>query len=328
MPALLKGSSNTGNCSHTVILDSLVQSEKYRDFGKGTTVQDTIKRLQKRAGRKYFSIPVHIRLAELCNDREQYYRNCIYCASTLIQEADGRIRTSYCNGRLCPICQAIRTAKAMNKYVPLIETFNDPHFLTLTRTTVQARALPDTVERMCNEFSLSNRTLAKRGIKVHGLRKLEITCNHETGKFHPHFHCIVEGEEVANALLDQWLKRNATTAQRVGQELQRIIAGDPEALRTMFGYVTKLVTPYESGKIPVPAECLDIIVSALFKRRTLQPYGILFGGGNNTEQPIEPEPIAYVSPINSEIHERIFWDWEQDARTWVDRETGEQLFDT
>lgn len=309
----------------TITLDSLAQSGKRPEFASESTVQYAITRLQKRAGRKHFSRPYHIRLAELRNEREQYYRNAIYCAETLVQEPDGRIRTNYCNGRLCPVCHAIRTAKAMNKYVPSIERFTDPYFLTLTRQTVREGELRETVRRMCEEFSLSNKTLAKLGTKLHGLRKLEITGNENTGRFHPHFHCIVEGEEVANGVLAQWLKRHRRTAQPEGQKLQRIERKDTHALKVVFGYVTKLVTTVENERVPVPAESLDVIVAALFNKRTLQPYGRLFGNNRDNESPIDPEPFSYVSLIASRIGERVFWEWEQDAKTWIDRQTGETL---
>lgn len=312
---------------HTVILDSLAQSGKRPEFRPESTVQYVVTRLQKRAGRKHFSRPYHIRLAELRNEREQYYRNAVYCAETLVQEPDGRIRTTYCNGRLCPVCQAIRTAKAMNKYMPLIEGFTDPHLLTLTRQTVRERELRETVGRMCEEFGLSSRTLAKQKIRLHGLRKLEIACNCESGRFHPHFHCILEGEEIAQGMLAQWLKRHPGTARPEGQELQRITCGDMPALKLLFGYVTKLVTTVENEQVPVPTESLDAVVAALFGRRTLQPYGGLRGNGCNEEGLITPEPFGYVSPFAVHVGERVFWEWEQQARMWIDRQTGALLAD-
>ncbi|MCB0712675.1 MAG: protein rep [Ignavibacteriae bacterium] len=289
-----------------------------------STIQDTRKALQRRAFRKKYSVPLHVNLAELRNEREQYYRNGIYCAERIEQGVDGRLRTHYCNGRLCPICQAIRTAKGINKYLPAIQSFADPYFLTLTRRTVQGEHLRPTIRQMKGEFSLIN-DLARKNGKVHGLRKLEVIYNGETGLYHPHFHMILDGEEVASFVLKEWLKRNRFSAHRDAQELQAIEPGDSTGIRKLFGYITKLVTEVEEEKIPVPSEALDVIVAALFNSRTLQPYGSLIQAARDTEKIKATDVEAYETPYGFTIGKWILWEWEQRLATWVDKQTGALL---
>ena len=307
----------------TISLDSLAQVRKRGYNDTEATIQETLNRWQRNAERKGVSLPIHVALAELRNERESYYRNCIYCAGTLVIKPDGKIRANYCNGRLCPICQAIRTAKAMNKYLPTIETFGAPHFLTLTRQTVRDDMLLKTVEQMKAEFTRSKDTLRKVGIKLHGLRKLEITCTDSAGRFNPHFHCIIEGEEQANAILDEWMKRHHSIARLEAQCLKFIDSTNRHALRTIFGYVTKLITPFEQGGQPVPPECLDTIVAAVSQKRVLQPFGSLYGRGKDPDGPIQVEPVSYRSSVAFGIGEHIVYNWQQDAQTWIDRSTGE-----
>lgn len=308
------------------ILDSLARSEKRPVFEQKSSVQENITRLQKRAGRKRVSIPLHIQLAELGNQRAPYYRSTVYCAEYLIQEPDGRICTCYCNGRLCAVCQPIRAAKAQNKYGPCIKMLEDPHFLTLTVRSVKASNLAQMVERMCSEFSLTNKTLKKQGIRIHGLRKLEVTCNPLESLFNPHFHCILEGSDTANAVLEQWLKRNKAIADIQAQDIKQIEADDQAALQRVFGYITKLVTPYEQNNVPVPVEDLDTIVAALYSRRALQPYGFFRESSSKIDcEEVSSEPIYYSSPHDAYTGSKVYWDWEQDARMWLNRDTGELL---
>ena len=316
--------NSTGKRSDTIYLDSLAQGQNLPESALKSTMQDTREALQRRAFRKQYSVPLHVNLAELRNEREQYYRNSIYCTDNIEQDENGRLRTHYCNGRLCPICQAIRTAKAMNKYLTPIQTFHNPYFLTLTRRTVQDEHLRSTIRQMKEEFSLIN-DLARKQNKLHGLRKLEVTYNGETNEFHPHFHMILDGENVASFILEQWLKRNRSSAHRQGQEIKAIEAGNNEETRILFGYITKLVTVIEENRVPVPSEALDVIVSGIFNGRTLQPYGNLIQAGRNTEIVNGIDREAYESPNASTIGKRILWEWEQDLATWIDRQTGELL---
>lgn len=307
-------------CSDTIYLDSLAQGWNLPESVLQSAIQNTREALQKRAFRKKYSVPLHVNLAELRNEREQYYRNSIYCAERIEQGVDGRLRTHYCNGRLCPICQAIRTAKGINKYLPSIQSFSEPYFLTLTRRTVEGEHLRPTIRQMKEEFSLIN-DLARKQNKVHGLRKIEVTYNGETGFFHPHFHMILDGEEVASFVLKEWLKRNRFSAHRDAQELRAIEPGDNDETRILFGYITKLVTEVEEEKIPVPSEALDLIVWALFNGRTLQPYGSLIQSKGDTER-VDIDTVAYVSPEASTIGTSIIWGWEQQLATWVNKQTG------
>jgi len=74
--------------------------------------------LLKRARAKYFSTPLAINLAKLRSPLEKSYRNTVYCSATLSQE-DGKIVGSYCGNRWCMVCNRIRTARAIHRYLPM-----------------------------------------------------------------------------------------------------------------------------------------------------------------------------------------------------------------
>ncbi|MCB9214456.1 MAG: protein rep [Ignavibacteria bacterium] len=267
---------------------------------------------------------LHTQLAGLGGERQLYYFNCLRCADYIEQCEDGRLRSHYCNGRLCSICQAIRTAKAISQYLPLILSFADPCSLTLTRRTVTGENLRSTIRQMEVEFRRI-RDIARKKYNFDCLRKTEVTYNRESGLYHPHFHIIVDGKDVASFVLEQWLKRHKTSAHRNAQEMESVEAGNTKAIQKLFGYVTKLVTHIEGKSFLVPVECLDVIVSALYNKRALQPYGRLIQAGRETEEVDDADSVAYEAPHASTIGNGILGKWEQDAETWVDQRTGEFL---
>lgn len=99
-------------CSDTT-LDIIAQGRNLIDSGLKSKLWNTEEALQKRAYRKCYSVLLHTQLAGLGGERQLYYFNCLRCADYIEQCEDGRLRSHYCNGRLCSICQAIRTAKAI-----------------------------------------------------------------------------------------------------------------------------------------------------------------------------------------------------------------------
>ena len=56
---------------------------------------------------------------------EQSYRNTTYCADVLAQR-DGQISGSYCGNRWCMVCNRIRTARAIIRYLPVVEALAGP----------------------------------------------------------------------------------------------------------------------------------------------------------------------------------------------------------
>lgn len=73
-------------------------------------------------------------------DRLKGYWNTYHCQSK-IYTANGKLFGRYCKNRSCLLCCSIRKADIMNRYLPIIKTWEDPHFVTITAKSVSLALL-------------------------------------------------------------------------------------------------------------------------------------------------------------------------------------------
>lgn len=103
---------------------------------------------------------------------------------------------NFCKNRFCPICSKRKATKeyiallAMSKYIEK-EHKKAFIFLTLTVPNCEPDKLDETVRRMNSSFNrLFKRSGVLKVVKGH-VKKLEVTYNHESNTFHPHFHVLI-----------------------------------------------------------------------------------------------------------------------------------------
>lgn len=279
----------------------------------------------KRAQSKHFGLPLATALTEFAKSHageaqgelEQAYRNTIYCAGVQTQEK-GMIRSRYCSNRWCPVCGRIKMGKAINSYLPIVEEWSDPHFVTLTVQNVDADNLLLLIGKMMDGFNAVKRKLHRDLGKLTALRKLE--CTYGKG-YHPHFHVIVEGRDAALALVEQWLVfAPRYTGRRVERSAQNVQKADMASLVELFKYATKLCAKGPDGVRYVSPEHLDVIFRALRNRRTYQSYGFKVAKDVEDITDVESKIEAFT-----QIEERVLWLWDQDSADWIDHRTGELL---
>lgn len=266
------------------------------------------------------SISIH--LANLESPLKKSYWNTYYCANTLTQ-AGGKITTNYCKNRWCLVCNRIRTAVTINAYRPIIETWEDKQFVTLTIPNVSADKLSLTIEDMIKKFSNINRVIKDKKIRMKAVRKLEVTYNPERNDYHPHYHIIVDSLESAEEIKSEWLKRYPDAKHY----LQNIKPCNSEfELLELFKYFTKIISntskkdngrgEYKKSQ-SIYINALDIIFNSIVGKRTFQNYGFsLKVDVESKDEDIELD-IANV--------EHYTWEWEQELTDWVNCETGELL---
>lgn len=263
--------------------------------------------LLKRARSKYISNGISLKLADLDTDLKKSYYNTYHCASALEQH-DNKITGKYCNNRWCLTCNRIRTAKLINGYRQTLSELNEKTFVTLTIPNVSGNVLAETLDTMLKTFKDIQEVFRKRRkTPIIGIRKLEVTFNPERCDFHPHFHLVVSGYEVANEIVLEWLKRNET-ANIKGQDVRQ---ADDNSIMELFKYFTKIVT-----KKSVYISALDTIFSAMRNRRVFQPMGI----EKNVSEDIEDIQAEVIEDL--QFREAV-WTWIDSD--WVNPETGETL---
>lgn len=105
-------------------------------------------------------------------------------------------RANFCKDRLCPMCNWRRSLKIFRQVSQIMDSLEREKyrflFLTLTVKNCPADTLPDTVQMLFDGWRyLSHKNKVFRSTVCGSFRSLEVTRNHETGEFHPHFHVIL-----------------------------------------------------------------------------------------------------------------------------------------
>lgn len=284
---------------------------------------------QRRARAKLLTRSLSTALAEHAKHNgsplETAYRRSIYCGD-VIEQRDGKTRSHYCGYRWCLVCSRIRTARALDAYQPIVETWRDPHLVTLTVRNVPAGELACTLDDFARIFDLCRRSVTNtHRLPFVALRKTECTYNQRRDDYHPHLHIVIDGRAQAELLRDAWLRRFGERAEASGQDVRRCKA---DAVAELAKYLTKLTvkTHKGEGRGVVSIGALDVIFTAMKGRKTLQPHG--FRLESAVAEGIEGDELHVAAAdalVRAEHQEPIYWQWVQEAADWVDRETGETL---
>ena len=258
--------------------------------------------LQKRARSKWYTTAVVSRLKYVFNTKlRKYYSHAWNCNNEIIQ--DGRkLKSRYCNTRICNVCTRIRTAKLMNGYVDQIMQLEGVEFVTLTVKNCKEEDLINIVDEMLKKITLITRNLReKKGIKVSGIRKIEITYNAFTDTFHPHLHLLVD-KNAGNIYVEEWLKRNPSS-KRQAQDVRK---ADKGSLAEIFKYTTKMVVR-KNGQLNFYLEALNTILECLYKRRCFQPFGIV----RMVSEEVDELDCVEYDDLPEELGNPIVWEWNE-----------------
>jgi hypothetical protein len=269
--------------------------------------------LLKRARQKYLGFELSTRLYFDNPDSplSPSYFGSRLCCDVLRQEGK-KLETSYCNQRWCPVCNRIRTARLISGYLAQIQSFKNSYFVTLTKKTVDACDLPASMEFMAVTWrkitDLARKT--RKGFK--GVRKAECTIR-PGGKYHYHFHLVIEGKANAEWLIKNWLQRMGDGAQAGAQDMRK---ANDKSLKELFKYFTKLTTTNPDGKkVMFESVRMDVIFQAMKGKRVFQPFGGLKIVMEDIEEIIGEE----YEHLEDEFH---LWKWYKED--WIN-EIGECL---
>lgn len=294
------------------LLDKLAESSQ-PGLGADYSNPGQKESLRKRAKRKYFSYNLAFNLAQLDSPLKKSYLNSLYCCSELKQDGD-KITGKYCKNRWCMVCNSIRTGKSLNGYEPQFKKLIDPQFLTLTIPNVKKDELRTTIRGMKKQWTAIykklHRQCQKLKIKLVGIQKLECTYNPIEDSYHPHFHFIIEGKPIAEAIHDEWLHRYPE-ARSIAQKIK---PADLESMKELFKYFTKVVT--SSGKERrIYYAPMDVIFRAMVGYKVFQPFGI---------RPVNDEPDELEAITVEEYVDQLTW-WKWINNDWYHSISGEPL---
>jgi len=260
----------TRGCSHSkhTTLDKLAQvghppHTKYRRKDRS---------LEKKAGNVYFSKRLALGLSELDSPLHDQYLNTVTSCCTYGEQVGKKLKFKYCNARWCTTCNRVRTGRLINGYLPSVQKMVEPYFVTLTRVSVIGTELKNEIESINKLFSSIIKSIRRKGIVCNGIRKLECTYSDKRNDFHPHFHVIVDGYDLAKMMVDKWLQRCEEQNIKADKKAQDIRKADVFSTKELFKYTTKLVTQTKEDRVLfLPA--LDVIFQSMYGKRTFQPFG-------------------------------------------------------
>lgn len=106
-------------------------------------------------------------------------------------------KANFCKDRLCDGCQNRRALRCFAVTTRIMHVIRDKHptheyiFLTLTVPNVSLEKLGEEIDLMFQSWNRFNSRTEVKKINKGYLRSLEITYNHETNEYHPHFHALI-----------------------------------------------------------------------------------------------------------------------------------------
>lgn len=160
----------------------------------------------------------------------------------------------------------------IDNYHDPLASLDDLYFVTLTRRSVTSSELSETIDTMQKNWRKITDVARKTRKDFIGVRKLELKVGKGGHGYHPHYHIIIQGKDNAQWLVDQWLLRSSASL-RIAQDI-RPINNLSTALVELMKYATKLTCADNSNnQILCSAKQMDIIFTALHKRRLFQPFG-------------------------------------------------------
>lgn len=297
------------------------------------TTKDDKKSLLKRARRKYMTGAYLGALIDASKNNEKStlhksYWNSYHCARLLTLRSDGLLSGRYCKNRWCLVCNSIRTAQYINRYQPVLETWEDKHFVTLTIPNVAAEQLPVAMEEIYLVFAKIKDRLKKRfrhgqSPKFVGLRKLECTYNPDRNDYHPHFHFIVKEGKTAGQLKKLWVQEwnkgfLAAVWGEASDAAQDMRKANDKSTLELFKYFTKVIQkPNKDGKRLIYADAMDVIFNAVRGRRVFQPFGFKAPKADPENEEVTTDDVFAIMEYTWEGS-----DWHAEQMV-VDHETGE-----
>jgi hypothetical protein len=315
---------------------SLDKLEKRTDKTPKSHSTSTPDKYQKFAMCKFFTGHYASRLllvsAPDSRMRPQYSR-VLRCAE-VVQVHDGETRTFYCKSKVCTICARIRTAKLIEKYLPVMQRWRDAYMLVLTIRNVPASDLRQAISDMCKVISKFGNKQLKQHQRNGGklfkcIRTIEVTYSNKRDDYHPHLNVIVPDSETAQALHDYWLQNFSSRASYKGQFCSNISSAKDSVstLKEIFKYISKHTSEAENGKQKSTyVNAQDIIYEATHGLHCVRTLGLTA----EDMQPIEDQPQA-ISDSDSDIEttkapkgtsDGVYHYYAQHGN-WFDKHTGE-----
>ena len=299
--------------------------------GTGTELSN-INALKGRAKRKVITQSMVLNLldaaAKAAVQNEKIYRgywNTYYCQNK-VYTANGRMYGIYCKNRFCTLCCSIRKAEIINKYLPVLEKWEDPYFITLTVKSVSKKLLHKRIRDVLRAFKLiidKHRKRNQRGdtIRLMGLKAVECNFNPIKKTYNPHIHLIVPNKLIADTLLCDWQSKWTTKFVNPKGQLAVKVYNKEKALIEIIKYGSKIFTEpdvnnktYSTVNRTLYVAALNNIFTVMKNLRIFERFGFNL-------------PMASFKPIIAPTITKNYNEWNFDLKShdWLNSKNDDVL---
>jgi hypothetical protein len=293
------------------VLDKLAQLGTLSE-SKAESTSKSQKHYLTKARKKAVSYGIASKLTDVKDSPlHKAYVRTFFCNRWIEVDREGGVRTEYCKQRWCPICNGVRTAELINGYLPTLLQLGNLWFVTLTRQSVKANELRSTFQIMKKSLRhIQHNVLRKKHrITLQGIRKIESNYNANTDTFNPHMHLVLSAENINDvyALVQEWLYYNPDTTDSEAQNIRKVDLTqkqDKDFLLELFKYATKTVT--KDGFSP---DAQDVIYTALFRTRAIQPMGIKKIPKEKRTQQVVKVDFQPLGQVENYFYDYQYYDW-------------------
>lgn len=256
--------------------------------GNGTDIRN-VNGLKRWAKRKLITQKMMLALIDVVKqknepDRIRSFWNTYHCLNRAYS-SDGRLYGKYCKNRFCTVCLCIRKAEILNKYLPILQKWEEPFFVTLTIRSVSHERLGLVMNKMIQGFQrikdkFKKRSQRNRGQKLIGIKSLECNFNPIKKSYNPHFHLIVPNSGTAEILVEEWCKIwTSKWAKRCAQNFRRVKNLERDLIECVK-YGTKIFTESDinkkrkqKGTAHIYVCALDNILESMRGHRLFERFG-------------------------------------------------------
>ena len=201
------------------------------------------------------------------SNRLQDFRECgkhAYVLQSVDSPDQYSIGGSTCHDRFCLPCAHERSRIIATNVIHQLEK-EQARFMTLTLKSA-TEPLAELLAKLSADFAALRRSKLWRNKVTGGVAFIEVKWKHQTQRWHPHLHCLVQGRYIPQReLSDIWLRITGTS---------RIVdvrfARDP---RGVTHYVTKYASKPFDHTVLVEPDKLDEAVLALKGKRLCMTFG-------------------------------------------------------
>jgi len=309
--------------------------------GTGSEIEP--EKTRRWAKRKTITLSLILHLIDIAKrkDRSAKYIkslwNTYHCLNN-IKTSGNLLFARYCKNRFCLNCAAIRKAELINKYLPIVNTWPDPYFVTLTIKAIPAYSLKEYIKNgMVRGFKLLLDKLRKRhergqGKKIMGIRALECNFNPIKQTYNPHYHIIVPDKETADLLVKEWMLLWTDKHTIIYSQNTRPVKDTEKDLIEVIKYGTKIFTDpsMKKGRKKktthfVYISAMDNILNAMAGIHQFEQFG--FKVPKTTGYKTAPETSGKIEEWTYDIGQSDWANNEDDNQFLLDFELDEDIIE-